>query len=137
MKDLGEGERPRCGEVSRGAVMEGGWLAGVGKIMVGRGAYSLAKTPLKAAQAPLAAARASHGVVPLRGLGEVSVGGSVSLSSGDWTPRSGSADMLTWLAMGDAEAGSGRRMLRRMGLGLAIRKCIGKVLCVYWSRTRW
>jgi len=80
-------------------------------------AYSFAKTPLKAAQAPLAAARASQGVV--RGL--VSNGGAVSLSSGDWMPRSGSADMLTWLAMGDGEAGSGRR-LRRMGLGLAIQK---------------
>jgi len=83
-------------------------------------AYSLAKTPLKAAQAPLAAARASQGVV--RGL--VSNGGAVSLSSGDWTPRSGSADMLTltWLAM-DGEAGSGRRLLRRcMGLERAIQK---------------
>ncbi len=79
-------------------------------------ADSFAKTPLKAAQAPLAAARASQGVV--RGL--VSNGGAVPLSLGDWAPGSGSADMLTltWLAM-DGEAGSGRR-LRRMGLGLAI-----------------
>lgn len=87
--------------------------------------YSFAKTPLKAAQAPLAAARASQEVV--LGGGACSEG-SVSLS-GDWTPRSGSADVLTWLdILGDGEAGEGR-MLRRMGLvltdaGSIINECV-------------
>lgn len=54
---------------------------GVGKGVEGWGSYSFAKTPLKAAQAPLAAARGIQGIFVLRG---VECGGGDGDGDGNW-----------------------------------------------------